>query len=431
MSAIAKILARKEYVITGSDLKKTTFQNITTYTGHHKNNIKGVDIIVISTDIPSSNPELIEAQRQNLPILKRADILREIINTYPHVVSISGTHGKTTTTALVSSVLKQTDFNPTIINGGIMNDANSNIDIGGNECCVIEADESDGSMLKLYGTHSIVTNIDEEHLSHYGSLENLKKSFIDYMNNTTHTVIACIDDPILKSLLPEVKTKVITYGTSAEAIVQAYNIRKFSDKTIFDVNIKAPLSPKMLYDIELSALGHHNILNALSTIALGQVLDIKDKAIYNGLKSFQGVQRRFSIRKIVNGVTFVDDYAHHPKELLAVLDIAKQRKAKKVIGVFEAHRYTRLQDLMDDFAKALNEFDHVIMIPIYTANEPPIQGVSIDVLCQKFTSPYDKVITQEELNTLISKITHTGDYVIFMGAGNIVNWSKNLLEKIG
>ncbi|USO02212.1 MAG: UDP-N-acetylmuramate--L-alanine ligase [Alphaproteobacteria bacterium] len=430
MSGIAKILAEKGFQVSGSDFKSVTLKNITTYVGHDKNNIKHADIIVISTAIHPENPELLEAQQRNIPIFKRADILKEIIKKYKNIVSISGAHGKTTTTALIWSVLKQTNLDPTIINGGVVNAVNSNIYVGQtNDWCVVEADESDGSFLDLIGTYSVVTNIDREHLNHYSSLEHLKNSFIEFINKSSELSIICIDDPLVQSLRPLIKKDVITYGILNDAMVQAYNIRKMSNKTIFDVKIKAPLESKILKDIELAALGTHNVLNALSAIALAQHIKIDDHAIYEGLKHFQGVQRRFTIRHTTNNeITFVDDYAHNPKKISAVYETAKQSGAKRVIAVFEAHRYTRLKELMDEFVEALNAFNYIFIIPIYAANEQPIDGVSVEVLSKKLTAPHAYVATQEELNTHLPNVIEQGDIVVFMGAGNILSWSKNYLS---
>lgn len=428
MSGIAKILHLKGFDVSGSDLKPTHFEGIKTYVGHHSDHIKDIDVVVTSTDVPDTNIEIVTAKALGIPVVKRADMLAEIMKLFENTVSISGTHGKTTTTALIGAVLHHAHLNPTVINGGIINAFESNIHMGDSQWCVVEADESDGSFLKLLGTYSIVTNVDMDHVNYYGdSFENLKNAFIEFIMNTSifGTSILCIDDPIIRSWLP-LDRKIMTYGLSDDAMVQAFNIRKMEDKTIFDVKIQTSFT-KILKDVELSILGTHNVLNALSAITLAQILKLDEEAIYNGFRNFHGVQRRFTIRGVINGVTIVDDYAHHPKEVTSVLDIAHQKNAKKVIAVFQPHRYSRVKILIDDFAKSLSAFDHVIMAPLYSAGESVVEGVDSLTISKKMTCPYTLINHEDEIRGLINSLTTPGDMVIFIGAGNVTEWSKKIV----
>lgn len=425
MSGIAKIMKMKGFSVSGSDLKETQLEGITTFQGHDAAHLEGVDVVITSSDIPPHNVEILEAQKKGLPILKRADMLAEIMRLFDHTVSISGTHGKTTTTALVGAILQSAGFNPTVINGGVINQLNSNIHLGQTDAwCVVEADESDGSFLKLLGTYSVVTNINTDHLNYYGSFDNLKTSFKEFIMRTSifGGSIVCLDDPIIREMLP-INRKVITYGVCDDAMVQAFNIRKFTDKTLFDVRIRMHIT-KIIQDVELSILGHHNVLNALSVISLAQLLKIDDESLIQGLKHFHGIQRRFTIRGIINGVTVVDDYAVHPKEINAILDIAYQKGFKSIVAVFQPHRYSRLQILMKEFAKALNQFSHVIIAPVYAAFEKEIEGVNSDTLSQMIDTPHTLIQDSAEISPLLKTITTPGDLVIFIGAGTVSEWSK-------
>lgn len=437
MSGIAYILHEKGFKITGSDVssnattEKLKNLGIPIYKGHKASNIKNAAVIITSTSITNDNAEVEAAKKKKIPIIPRAHMLSDIMKLFPHTVSVSGSHGKTTTTALIGAMLEKAELDPTVINGGIVNALNSNSYLGKSEWCVTEADESDGSFLKLPSTISVITNIDHEHLNYYGSFEKLVEAFKTFLASTSFLgfSVICLDDPIIQKIIPS-NRKVFTYGFHKDAQVRALNIRKKVDSSVFDISIKIDGQKVVYKDITLSMLGTHNIQNTLAAITIAYELGISEDTIRATLENFHGVQRRFTCRGIVDGIYIIDDYAHHPKEVEKVLECARQKTQRKVIGILQPHRYTRLKDLMQDFANILSQFDHVILMPVYAAGESPIENVNSHTLLEKISCKGTYLESEEDIPFVIKKIAKSGDIVVFMGAGTITNWAKLLPEQL-
>lgn len=450
MSGIAEILHNLGYSVQGSDpstygnTKRLVSLGITVFDHHDATNIGGADIIVISSAVKESNLELIEARRRGLPVIKRAEMLAEIMR-FRLSVAVAGTHGKTTTTSMCAAVLDAANFDPTVVNGGIINTYNTNARLGKGDWIVVESDESDGSFTKLPATIGIVTNIDPEHIEHYGSFDILKDAFYTFIENLPFygLGILCIDHAEVRALAAKIKDRrITTYGFSADAEVRAYNLRPELGGTYFDVDImpkskkylnntseQIKVLPKRYKNLFLPMAGDYNVLNFLSTIAVAEELGITEHFIKKALSDFKGVKRRFTHIDTVKGVDIIDDYAHHPTEITMVLKAAKQATKGRVIAVMQPHRYTRLRDLFEEFSTCFTDADQIILAPVFEAGEAPIAGISSNTLAEKIKAYKKDVTTITDHNTIPALLTNRmqeGDTIIYLGAGNITQWAADL-----
>ncbi len=427
MSGIAEILHNLGYKVQGSDVSESSNVarlrklGISVFIGHKPENLENAHVLVVSSAIKPDNPELITARNQRLPVVKRAEMLAELVR-LKWSIAIAGTHGKTTTTTLIAQILETAKLDPTVINGGIINAYGTNTRLGAGDWMVVEADESDGTFLKLGATIAVVTNIDPEHLDHYGDFETLKAAFVSFIQNLPFYGygVVCIDHPEVQALIPKIADRrLITYGFSPQADVRAVNLRKTATGTLFDVDVQG----RVLQDLFLPMLGEHNVQNALSAVAIAQQLKIDDETLKQGLANFKGVKRRFTLVDVVDGVTIIDDYGHHPVEIAAVLKAARDATDKKVIAVVQPHRYTRVRDLWEQFSTCFNLADSVVLLPIYEAGETPLDGISSVALGESIRNHGHKNVTVLEsadaLAALIKNTAATGDYVVCLGAGNI------------
>jgi UDP-N-acetylmuramate--alanine ligase len=427
MSGIAEILHNLGYKVQGSDVSESSNVarlrklGIAVFIGHKPENLENAHVLVVSSAIKPDNPELMAARSQRLPVVKRAEMLAELVR-LKWSIAIAGTHGKTTTTTLIAQILETAKLDPTVINGGIINAYGTNTRLGAGDWMVVEADESDGTFLKLGATIAVVTNIDPEHLDHYGDFETLKAAFVSFIQNLPFYGygVVCIDHPEVQALIPKIADRrLITYGFSPQADVRAVNLRKTNTGTLFDVDLQG----RTLQDLFLPMLGEHNVQNALSAIAIAQQLKIEDSTLKQGLANFAGVKRRFTLVDMVDGVTIIDDYGHHPVEIAAVLKAARDATDKKVIAVVQPHRYTRVRDLWEQFSTCFNLADSVVLLPIYEAGETPLEGITSAALGESIRNHGHKNVSVLEsadaLAALIKNTASTGDYVVCLGAGNI------------
>ena len=439
MSGLAHIMDGLGFKVQGSDISlnknidRLKEKKIKVFTNHHKNNIKNCTILVISSAIKKTNPEYIKAKKLNLPIYKRGEMLGHIVSLMRNVV-VTGSHGKTTTTSIISSIFSCAKLDPTIINGGVLNSFGNSARLGKSNWCIIESDESDGSFLKIPFTYSIVTNIDKEHLDYYKSFNNLKKNFSNFIDNTPSVgkTFICLDDKNNKEILKITKNKnYYTYGTSINSNFQIKNIRLNENYSIFDLKINLPGKKKVINNIDIPLIGLHNIRNAASAAAVTYSIGITDKIIKLGLKNFKGVQRRFNYLFEKNGSKFYDDYAHHPTEIASVLEgVKKVYRKKKIVSIFQPHRISRLKNLKLEFSKCFKNSDVVILCPIYKAGENIKLGFTYDTFARLIIKNSKvsliKVNDQLELKKLINKIAYGENIYIAMGAGSISNWVRNL-----
>jgi UDP-N-acetylmuramate--alanine ligase len=425
MSGIAEVLINSGYSVTGSDIENSkTIEKIESiggkvFIGHGSENIKEAEVVVYSTAIRENNPELIEARSKKLTVLRRAEMLAELLS-LKKGIAIAGSHGKTTTTSMISSVLGEAGVDPTFVVGGKVFGLDMHSKVGKGDYMVVEADESDGSFLKLKPDYCVVTNIDHEHLCYYGNIENLKKSFIDFINNISFIgfAVLCADNSILSSLFPEINKKYFTYGIEQKADYYALNIALEKNSSSFD----AYSNEKLIGKFSLSVPGMHNVLNALSAIVTAKELGIKTEFIRKALKDFHGVERRFQIKKSNDRLIVVDDYAHHPVEIAATLKAAKNWN-RQIVAVFQPHRYSRMKDLMDDFVNSLKLADSVIITDVYSAGEIEIEGASSMALSEKMRlGGYKNVFyvpNRKDIKSNLKNMLRGGEMVIFLGAGDI------------
>lgn len=423
MSGIAQLLAQRGFQVSGSDMslngniERLTKTGIHIILDHHPSNLDGKDIIVISTDIKGHNSELKEAHERQLPVFHRADILALIMEE-SFGIAISGTHGKTTTTALMGWVLETANFDPTIINGGVMNNWGSNIKAGRSSWCVAEADESDASFLKLPKDIALVTNIDLDHMDHYENTANLYEAFENFTTRIrlNGAAVLGIDHPQVYTLWKKIKgqQKCITYGLHPEADVKAENIRMTPEGVTFDL-----VRDSTRIEIFLRLYGHHNVLNALGVTAVALERGIKEETLKTAFSSFKGVQRRFTLVGNWNGITIIDDYAHHPVEIRATLAAAKGATEGRIIAILEPHRYSRLASQFQEFSTCCEGADMTIVLPIYSARESPQEGINHEALAKAMKGEIYRCDKPKELPYLIQQLAQSGDMVICLGAGSI------------
>ncbi len=442
MSGIAEVLHSLGYDVQGSDMngnanvKRLQKMGMNIHVGHNAGNIsENIAAVVISSAIKPDNVELVTAREKNIPIVRRADMLAELMR-LKWAVSVGGTHGKTTTTSLVGAILEEGDLDPTVINGGIVHAYGTNTRLGQGSWMVVESDESDGTFTRLPSTVAIVTNIDPEHMDHYGSFDDVKAAYRQFVENIPFYGfgVLCSDHPEVQALIPHVQDrKIITYGFNPQADVRATNVRYGQEGNTFDVKI----GETDILDIYLPMLGDHNIQNALASIAVAHELKISETAIKKGLRHFKGVNRRFTKTGVVDGVTIIDDYGHHPVEIRAVLKAARQSlegTEGKIIAVMQPHRYSRLSELMDDFCACFNQADTVYITDIYAAGEASIEGagkadlvLGISAYGHKDAHVLDNA---SDLAGLIAEKTTSGDMVICLGAGDITQLAHDLPDQL-
>jgi len=445
MSGIAEILHNQGYVVQGSDaaanpnVQRLRDMGIKVEIGQSGDNLGQAEVVVVSSAIKKDNPELVAARARALPIVRRAEMLAEIMR-FKTAIAIGGTHGKTTTTTLVATLLDAGNLDPTVINGGIINAYGTNARLGAGEWMVVEADESDGTFIKLPADVAVVTNIDPEHLDHYGDFEGVKRAFHQFVENVPFYgfAVMCLDHPVVQSLVGEIRDRrVITYGRNPQADVRLIDLENRDGVQHFSVEIRDRIRQTQLRidGLELPMPGGHNALNATAAIAVADQLHVPAEAIRKGLKGFTGVKRRFTKTGEVGGVTVIDDYGHHPVEIAAVLRAARQSARRDVIAVVQPHRYSRVHDLFDEFAACFNDADTVIVAPIYAAGEQPIAGVTHEELVSRIRARGHRdarvIAGPDGLAGVLAGRVEEGDYVVCLGAGNITQWAAALPADLG
>jgi UDP-N-acetylmuramate--alanine ligase len=443
MSGIAEVLFSQGYEIQGSDLsnnsntKRLKKKGIKIYLGHSPQNLKDVNILVVSSAIKNNNSELKFAKKNKILIYKRSDMLAALMK-YNESIAVTGSHGKTTTTSLISSVLESANLDPTTIIGGIVNQYKSTTRIGKSNWMVVEADESDGSLVNLFPKIAVITNINKEHMDFYKTYKNLKKYFFYFINNIPFdgAAIYCKDNLDLKRLILKSKKKnKISYGLQKGSDVRATNILINEKGSFFDINIKKTnlLKKEVIKKVQLNVLGKHNIENSLAAVTVAKILNISTFDLKNAFKKFKGVKRRFTLVCNFKGIKIIDDYAHHPEEIKATLKIAKLITKNKIIVIFQPHRFSRTKFLYSDFVKVLTKADYLFISKIYSAGEKPLKSINSlklvkDISNKGIRNVYylDKL---NKLNSLLSPFFKKENLIIFMGAGSISQWASELVEK--
>ena len=443
MSGIAEVMHQLGYSVQGSDsaegyvVEKLRKAGIPVTIGHSAANLDEAAVVVCSSAIKDSNPEVVEAALRRLPRVKRAEMLAELMR-MQKTVAVAGTHGKTTTTSMVAALLDSGGIDPTVINGGIINRYGSNARLGKSDWWVIEADESDGSFLRLDGTIAVVTNIDPEHLEHYGGFDQVKDAFVAFIENVPFYGLAvmCVDHPEVQNILSRIRDRrVVTYGFSALADVRAENVTPVPGGSRFDVAVlERDGTRRTIADVMLPMPGRHNVQNALAALAVGLELGIDDESILRGFEKFEGVKRRFTKVGDVDGAIVIDDYAHHPTEIRAVLSAAREGATGRVIAVMQPHRFSRLETLMEEFQNAFNDADVVFVAPVYAAGEEPIEGVDSTALADGLRAHGHRMVSAvadlDELCRDLRDLAADGDIIICMGAGDITKWAAALADGI-
>ncbi len=444
MSGIAEVLHNLGYDVQGSDMsdsanvKRLRDKGIAVHIGHRAENLGDAEVVVASTAIKKDNPERVAARERNLPMVRRAEMLAELMR-FKKAIAIGGTHGKTTTTTMVSTLLVAGGLDPTVINGGIINDIGTNARMGDGEWMVVEADESDGTFLKLPADVAIVTNIDPEHLDHYGDYEAVKKAFTTFVENVPFYGfgVMCLDHPEVQAQVAKITDRrVVTYGANPQAEVRYIDVEAKGAESHFTIerrNRKTGAVSK-IHDLVLPMPGLYNVSNATAAIAVSLELGVSHDAIRDGLASFGGVKRRFTHTGSWNGVEIYDDYAHHPVEISSVLSAARQATSGKVIAIKQPHRYSRLESLFGDFCSCFNDADHVLVAPVYEAGEKPIEGYNATTLAEGLRSGGHRSATAiegpEVIAAKIAELAEPGDFVIFLGAGNVSQWAYALPDEL-
>jgi UDP-N-acetylmuramate--alanine ligase len=440
MSGIAEVLLEFGYKVQGSDLKSSKITErlealgATVYIGQQAENLSDAEVVVVSSAIKPGNAELDEARTRGLPIVKRAEMLAELMRLKSNV-AVAGTHGKTTTTTMVATLLDAGGIDPTVINGGIIHAYGSNARMGKGEWMVVEADESDGTFNRLPATIAIVTNIDPEHMEHWGTIENLRQGFYDFVSNIPFygLAVCCTDHPEVQALVGRITDRrVVTFGFNAQADVRAVNLTYKNGIAHFDVALQS--EDMVIEGCQLPMPGDHNVSNALSAVAIARHLGMSGDEIRDALAAFKGVNRRFTKVGEVNGVTIIDDYGHHPVEIAAVLKAARQASDGRVIAVHQPHRYSRLSHHFDEFCSCFNEADVVAIAEIFAAGEDPIEGASRDDLVHGLIQHGHRharaILGEDDLERLVREQARPGDMVVCLGAGTISAWANGLVERL-
>ncbi|MBO6947276.1 MAG: UDP-N-acetylmuramate--L-alanine ligase [Rhodospirillales bacterium] len=440
MSGIAEILHNLGYSVQGSDIadsanvKRLRDMGINVAIGHASENVADATVVVISSAVKNDNPEVRAAREKLIPVVRRAEMLGELMR-LKWSIAIGGTHGKTTTTSLIAAVLEAADMDPTVINGGIINAWGSNARLGDGDWMVCEADESDGTFLKLPAAIAVVTNIDPEHLDHYGNFDSLRKAFDAFVENVPFYGFAalCIDHAEVQAMIPRVSDRrIVTYGFSPQADVRAENIQPGPTGTTYDVTIsnRKTGESREIKGLQLAMHGLHNVQNSLAAVAIACEMGLSDEVLNKALSGFKGVKRRFTHTGTVDGITVIDDYGHHPVEIAAVLKAARDVAENNVIAVVQPHRYSRLHDLFEDFCTCFNAADAVVVADVYAAGEAPIEGIDRDALVAGLRERGHRTVvgleSAEALAETINDMATAGDFVVCLGAGSISAWANAL-----
>ena len=441
MSGIAEVLLNLGYKISGSDLKSSAItQRLATlgaiiFESHCAENVTGAEVVVASSAVPPDNPEIVEARALHIPVIQRAEMLAELMR-LKYGIAIAGMHGKTTTTSMVAAVLAAGGLDPTVVVGGRVDAMGSNARLGKSQYLVAEADESDRSFLKLSPILAVVTNIDREHMNCYRSMRDVKRAFLDFMDRLPFygMVVACNDDPLLRRLFPEIQRRLVTYGTrrGSDFQIKLDKPKAKSEKSSVS-HFHVTYRGETIGGFELHVPGVHNILNATAAIAVGVGLDVPVAQIHSALAGFAGVDRRFQLRGTAAGVSVIDDYGHHPTEIRATLAAARECGYRRVHVVFQPHRYTRTQSLMDEFATAFENADSLFVLDIYPAGEPPIPEITGEVLARRIGengTPARYVSSFENAATSVLALAHQGDMILTLGAGSVSQLGPMIIEKL-
>ena len=443
MSGIAEVLLNLGYKVSGSDVKATPVtQRLASlgaviYEGHEEQNAADAEVVVVSSAISPANPEVLQARRQHIPVIRRAEMLAELMR-LKYGIAIAGMHGKTTTTSMVAAVLAAGGLDPTVVVGGRVDAMGSNARLGNSQYLVAEADESDRSFLNLSPILSVVTNIDREHMDCYRNMRDVKRTFVQFMDLVPFygTVVVCNDDPVLRGLLPEVQRRTVTYGTrrGSDLRITAVNSEKMASETTPLNRFEVRFEDRGLGEFTLHVPGLHNVLNATAAIAVGLGLDVPVEHIRSALDHFRGVDRRFQLKGKAAGVTVIDDYGHHPTEIKATLSAARQCGFRKVHVIFQPHRYSRTQALMEEFATAFGDAETIWVLDVYPASEAPIEGVTGEVLAERIRQQSGK---DAKYQGSFSEAAHAavaaaeeGDMILTLGAGNVSQLGASILEKL-
>jgi UDP-N-acetylmuramate--alanine ligase len=443
MSGIAEVMHNLGYSVQGSDIAEgyvvegLRARGIKVLIGHAAENLGDAAVVVTSTAVKRDNPEVAAALENRVPVVRRAEMLAELMR-LKSTVAVAGTHGKTTTTSMIAALLDAGGIDPTVINGGIINSYGSNARLGASEWMVVEADESDGSFLRLDGTIAVVTNIDPEHLDHYGSFDAVKEAFVEFIENVPFygAAVLCIDHPEVQAVIPKIRDRrVITYGFSAQADVRGENVTPVPGGNTFTAVLRARDGTfRRIENIHMPMPGRHNVQNALAAVAVAVEMGCSDACIQTGFAKFTGVKRRFTKVGEVAGASVIDDYGHHPVEIRAVLAAAREGVKGRVIAVVQPHRYTRLRDHLADFQSAFNDADMVFAAPVYAAGEAPIEGVNSDVLVsgmkERGHRSAQTIAGADALADALAVIIAPGDMVVCLGAGDITKWAAELAAAI-
>ena len=441
MSGIAEVLVNMGFRVSGSDLKRSSVTErlqalgVEFVEGHRAGNVGDAHVVVCSAAVREDNPEVIEARRRSIPVIPRAEMLAELMRLKPHTVAVAGSHGKTTTTSMVATVLGHAQLDPTVVVGGVVGAFGSNARLGKSDLMVVEADESDRSFLMLTPTFAVVTNIDREHMDHYRDMTDVRKCFADFVNKVPFygASVLCLDDPHVQAVIPEIERRRVTYGLSAQADISAHGVR-FNHS--FGSQFTVRRGSETVGEVGLRVPGLHNVYNALAAAAIGFELEVPFEVTARALGEFSGVNRRFQFKGEVAGVLVIDDYGHHPTEVRATLAAAKIGSAgRRIVVLFQPHRYTRTKDQMDEFARSFNNADALFVTDIYPASEDPIEGVTAEALTDAikryghkdahYIGPLDGAAER------LRKEIRAGDILITLGAGNVYRAGDRLLLELG
>ena len=439
MSGIAELLINLGYKVSGSDIKESSVIRRLSdlggeiYTHHEKENITGADVVVYSSAVSEDNPEIIEAKEKYIPVIPRAEMLAELMR-LKYGVAVAGAHGKTTTTSMIASILTSGDLDPTVIIGGRLDIwGGSNAKLGMGDILIAESDESDGSFMLLSPTISVVTNIDYEHIEHYGDMETLRQTFVQFINKVPFYGLAvlCLDDEEIQGIIPQLKKRYLTYGMNSQADLRAVDIERGESEVSFDLIFRN----QSLGRVVVGMPGNHNVLNALAAISVGLELDINIEQIKQGVRNLGGLERRFQIKGERGNILVIDDYGHHPTEVIATLQTAKEcRPDRRLIVVFQPHRYSRTEALFDRFVLSFNQADILVIAPIYSAGEKPIEGVSSEWLYRGIKEHGHKEVilckSRSDILEVLLGLIRPGDIVMTLGAGDIFQVGEELLKRL-
>ena len=441
MSGIAEVLCNLGFVVSGSDAKRSkntdrleTLFNVRIVEGHAAENVQDAQVVVYSSAVKEDNPEVVVAKERKIPVIPRAEMLAELMTLKPYAVAVSGTHGKTSTTSMIATVLGYAGVDPTTVVGGVVAALGSNAKLGASDWFVTEADESDRSFLMLYPTIAVVTNIDKEHMESYKGMDDVVQCFTDFVNKVPFygAAIICLDDPNVQLIIPNIKRRRVTYGLTAQADVSAQDIRY---NETFGSTFVVSRGDTILGEMSLPVPGKHNVYNALAATAVALELEVPFDTVVEAFAGFKNANRRFQIKGEAGGIMVVDDYGHHPTEILATLSAAKNSSGgRRSVVVFQPHRYTRTKELMDEFVVAFNNADVLFLLDIYAASEPPIEGITAEILTENIRKFGHKNVTYigdiETATEKVCAVLQPGDLVITLGAGSITGLSDEIMASI-